>query len=340
MDKHQLTPTESSSKRKTAVLTSHLPHLSTLSYFICLMVLVCLTAYTLVAQTGSGPAASATSLSVDPNKGPSEFNHHIAGWALVGVGLLVLACRAFPALKAYRYIWPSLFVIAGVFIAVWSDGEIWPRGNLSWLWLLQHDAEARQHKIYSILLIAIGVIEYLRVCGHLSRFWKTWAFPILAVIGSGMLLIHDHTGGSGARSPEALSYLVNPNLDVDGSPFGRAGISAHATNQSIENSMEHMSADAMDHSATDLFPGSMNHSHSQSTMERAPAIFPGPSHHHTMTKSALRVEHEHFWFMIVGLGIGLFKLVSDGEFFRYRVIPYIWPACMAMLGFMLVFYRE
>ena len=302
------------------------------------VVLVCLATCTLVAQPASPSAGSAANLSVDPNKGPSEFNHHIAGWALVGVGLLVLACLAFPALKAYRYIWPSLFVIAGLFIAVWSDGEIWPRGNLSWLWLLQHDAEARQHKIYSILLIAIGVIEYLRVCGRLSRFWKTWAFPILAVIGSGMLLIHDHTGGGDASSPEARSYLVNPDLDVDGSPSRRATVSAHATTQSDEsNPVEHTSADGMDHSATDV-PSSMNHS--QMTMERPPSNFPMPSHHHNMTKSALRVQREHLWFMIVGLGIGVFKLVSDGEFFRHRVIPYIWPACMAMLGFMLVFYRE
>ena len=26
--------------------------------------------------------------SVDPNKAPSEFNHHVAGWALIGVGCL------------------------------------------------------------------------------------------------------------------------------------------------------------------------------------------------------------------------------------------------------------
>lgn len=337
MGKYQVTPTESSSRRKTALFRSRSRDLSTLGYCICLIVLVCLTASPLVAQPGYRHAASTANLSVDPNKGPSEFNHHIAGWALVGVGLLVLACLAFPALKVYRYIWPGLFVIAGLFIAVWSDGEIWPRGNLSWLWLLRHDAEARQHKIYSILLIAIGVIEYLRVCGHLSRFWKTWAFPVLAVIGSGMLLIHDHTGGSGARSPEALSYLVNPSLDVDGSPSRHATILAHATTQGDEsNSMEHTSAEAMDHSATDLFPGSMDHS--PNPMARAPTKL--PSHHHTMTKSALLVEREHLWFMIVGLGIGLFKLVSDGEFFRNRAIPYIWPACMAMLGFMLVFYRE
>jgi hypothetical protein len=37
----------------------------------------------------------------------------------------------------------------------------------------------------------------------------------------------------------------------------------------------------------------------------------------------LRVEREHFWFMIVGLGVALFKLVSDGEFWRRRFVPYV-----------------
>jgi hypothetical protein len=34
------------------------------------------------------------------------------------------------------------------------------------------------------------------------------------------------------------------------------------------------------------------------------------------------------------------KPISEGEFFRSRTVSYIWPSCMALLGFMLVFYRE
>src|SRR4029077_1422218 len=93
--------------------------------------------------------ASPVSLaSVDPNKAPSEFNHHIAGWALIGVGFLVLGPFLSPNLRALRYVWPALFLFAGLFLALWSDGEIWPRGNLNWVWLVHHDQEAGQHKIY------------------------------------------------------------------------------------------------------------------------------------------------------------------------------------------------
>ena len=99
--------------------------------------------------------------SEDPGKALSEFNHHVAGWALVGVGFLVLASFLSPDLRALRYLWPALFVFAGLFLALWSDAEIWPRGNLSWAWLLHHDQEAGQHKIYALFLISMGVVEYL-----------------------------------------------------------------------------------------------------------------------------------------------------------------------------------
>ncbi len=86
-------------------------------------------------RTSSQPlvavAAPVSPPSVDPNKAPSEFNHHIAGWALIGVGALVLASFLSPNLRALRYVWPALFLLAGLFLALWSDGEIWPRGDPS-----------------------------------------------------------------------------------------------------------------------------------------------------------------------------------------------------------------
>ena len=106
------------------------------------------------AQDRATSTAVAASELVDPNKEPSEFNHHMAGFALIGVGILVLTGLVFPQLRPVPFIWPLLFILAGLFLAAWSDGEIWPRGNLSWAFLLHHDPEARQHKIYAILLIA------------------------------------------------------------------------------------------------------------------------------------------------------------------------------------------
>jgi hypothetical protein len=275
----------------------------------------------------------------DTSKGPSELNQHIAGWALIGVGLLALGSLLSPSLKGPRFLWPALFVVAGFYLALWSDGEMWPRGNLNWLWLLQHDAEARQHKIYSILLVAIGATEYIRIKGSLPRFWRTFVFPLLAVIGAGMLLVHDHTGGSGARSPEAQSYLVNPAFDVDGRPrkdmptMDDAGMTPDQRHPMQTSTADVMNAAPMDHSA-------MRIDHSQMTMAVPAGNSVPASHHHVMTESMLRVEREHMWFVIVGLAIGLFKFISDGEFFRNRIVRCMWPTCTVLLGLMLVFYRE
>jgi len=284
-------------------------------------------------------SATTTSQTVDPNKGPSELNHHIAGWALMGIGLLAFANLLLPRHKVHAHIWPALFVLAGLFLALWSDSEIWPRGNLSWSWLFQHDAEARQHKIYSVLLIAIGTVEYFRNRGALPRFWKTWAFPAIAVIGAGMLLIHDHSSGSGVHSPEAQAYPVNPDLDVDGNPRtlnSRTTLTAIAEDQ--HPFMQHSAGSARDASAIDS--GYMPIDHSQMAMNVSQGSTAPTSHHHLMTASMVRVERQHMWFMIVGLAIGLFKFISDSERFRSRIVACIWPGCMALLGLMLVFYRE
>ena len=270
--------------------------------------------------------------SVDPNKAPSEFNHHIAGWALIGVGFLVLGPFLSPNLRALRYVWPALFLLAGLFLALWSDGEIWPRGNLNWAWLLHHDHEAGQHKIYALLLIAIAVVEYLRALGSLNRFWSSWAFCILAIVGSALLLFHDHTGGSGVNSPEARAYLVDPAFGPDGKlPAPRASDLMPGMDGSMMD---------MNHGGMPMDHSGMDHSSMRTGDDPALTNAPSSSHHHHMTASMMMVEREHFWFMMVGLGVALFKLISDGKFWRKRFILYAWPSGMILLGVLLVFYQE
>jgi hypothetical protein len=272
--------------------------------------------------------------SVDPNKAPSEFNHHIAGWALIGVGFLVLASFLSPNFRALRYVWPALFLLAGLFLALWSDGEIWPRGNLSWAWLVHHDQEAGQHKIYALLLIAIAVVEYLRARGSLNRFWSTWTFCILAIVGASLLLVHDHTAGSGANSPEARAYLVDPALGPNGKlPTPQASDPMPG----MDHSMGDMD---MDHGGMPMDHSGMDHSSMQTGDDPVLPSTPSSSHHHQMTPSMMLVEREHFWFMIIGLGVALFKFISDGKFWRERFAQYAWPSGIMLLGVLLVFYQE
>jgi len=280
----------------------------------------------------------------------------MAGYAMVGVGILVLAGLIFPKMHTVQFIWPLLFILAGLFLAAWSDGEIWPRGNLSWAWLLHHDAEARQHKIYALLLIGLGVLEYLRAHDQLARFLRTWGFPILAIFGAGLLLLHDHTGGSGARTPEAKAYLVNPALDPGGKPWlaitpddpsaatlseqhGRLIMPNDQAGTDDASSQRKQSAssngDVMDHS--------MNMDHSSMTVNDAGMAANGSqvtNHIHHMSPSMKLVEREHFWFMVVGITIALFKFLSDAALRNRRFIPYFWPCATVLLGVLLAFYRE
>ena len=52
------------------------------------------------------------------------------------------------------------------------------------------------------------------------------------------------------------------------------------------------------------------------------------------------VQREHFWFMVVGLGIALFKLLADADLRYPRFLPYYWPIATILLGVMLTLYRE
>lgn len=303
-----------------------------LLFIISAGILVC----SLQAQDRATSTAVAASQSVDPNKEPSEFNHHMAGFALIGVGILVLTGLIFPQLRPVPFIWPLLFILAGLFLAAWSDGEIWPRGNLSWAFLLHHDPEARQHKIYATLLIALGVLEYLRARGYLGRVWHTWGFPILAICGAGLLLIHDHSAGSGARSQEAKAYLVNPALDVGGKPWPAitpydppaAALSQHEGAPNMSEAMDHSKMN-MDHSSMAMNNVGIPTNDSHAT-----------NHVHHMSPSMKLVEREHFWFMVVGVTIAVFKFLSDAALQNRRFIPYFWPSATALLGVLLTFYRE
>ena len=271
--------------------------------------------------------ASATSADQDPNKPASELNHHLAGYLLIAIGTLVIAGQSSERLWPLRYAWPLLFVVAGLFLAAWSDKEMWPRGTLSWSWLIHHDAEARQHKIYAVLLIVMGIIEYFRVNAKLNRFWQTWGFPALALAGIVLLLFHDHTSASGASSPEARNYIVYPLLD--GSTRAMA---------SEKSGIEPVHDHRMMHSAAP--PEDQRTKLEAAEDEKMDRHNDVNGHQHHMTAAMLNVEHQHLWFAVVGFAVVLFKVTYDSKIWRRSIVPFLWPASVAVLGILLVFYTE
>jgi putative copper resistance protein D len=173
-----------------------------------------------MAMDSSAPEPSPAKLLAD--KRESEFNHHLAGFFVVLAGIFILAeGRLRARWPGVRYAWPACFLLAGIFVLIFSDTELWPFGHQSWAYGLSRHAEVRQHKSFAVLLLGLGVIEVLRARGSLKAAWAGWVFPILAIAGSVILLFHDHTGGMhGAGHMERMARIQTQHLSYTVAGFG------------------------------------------------------------------------------------------------------------------------
>lgn len=156
------------------------------------------------------------------DKRESEFNHHLAGFFVVLAGIFILAE---PRLRArwpnVRYAWPVCFLLAGIFVLVFSDTELWPFGPQSWFYGLSNHMEVRQHKSFALILLVVGVIEFLRARGSLKAAWAGWVFPVVAIAGSIILIFHEHQGGMhGAGHMERMARIQTEHHSYTAAGFG------------------------------------------------------------------------------------------------------------------------
>lgn len=211
-------------------------------------------------------AAAAPAPKEDPRpwflrgKGFREFGHQMAGIFLVAAGLLLLVQDKLAArTPTIRYFWPFCFLLPGIYLIVLSDTEIWPFGDQNLFRLLLTDAQVLQHKIFSLILLALGWIELQRVRGKITGGWARYVFPALALVGGAMLFFHPH------------------------------GIGGHGTDQMA---------------------------------------------------AMLRVQAQHNWFGVVGVGIALAKLLAELDWGGRAIFARAWPSLMMVLGVLLLVYRE
>jgi len=134
----------------------------------------------------------------DQDRAYSEFNHHIAGICVfLAGGLALLASTDKVRFSRARFGWPGLFFLLGVFLLFRHDPESWPHGPLSLQESLR-DVQIIQHVIFTGIILGIGVVEWLRCRGTLTRpFWGL-IFPALAVSAAFMLFAHKHGEGPSA----------------------------------------------------------------------------------------------------------------------------------------------
>jgi len=149
------------------------------------------------------PAAQAKLLA---DKRESEFNHHLAGIFVILAGLFIITGeRLKNRWPAIRYAWPLCFLLSGIFVFVFSDTELWPFGPKNWWIGVTGNVEVLQHKAFSVILLALGIVEFLRVRGTLRTVWSAWVFPVLAAAGSVLLLFHVHDAGM--LGPDAMTTM-------------------------------------------------------------------------------------------------------------------------------------
>ena len=173
-------------------------------------------------SAGDAPMDEADVAKALGDKKQSEFNHHLAGIFVILAGLFLVAETSLPLRWAFlRYAWPLCFLLAGLYLLIFSDMELWPLGPQDWWYGLTHNAEDLQHKVFAVILLVLGFVELLRARGVLKSAWARWVFPAAAFCGSVMLLFHEHHPGMhGADHMAVMARVQAEHLNFAVAGFG------------------------------------------------------------------------------------------------------------------------
>ena len=142
----------------------------------------------------------------------SEYNHHAAGFFVFLMGVLALADRAGFARWARH--WPLLFLGLAGFLFVRNDPRAWPLGPAGF-WESMVLPDVLQHRLVVLLVVALGLFEWMVRSGRLTRPGGRLVFPLLCAAGGGLLLTHSH----------AMFNLKTEFLtEVSHAPMGLCGV--------------------------------------------------------------------------------------------------------------------
>ncbi|MFQ5700283.1 MAG: copper resistance D family protein [Acidobacteriota bacterium] len=121
----------------------------------------------------------------------SEFNHNVSGLFLLAMGLLAL--MEHTRLRWLARHWPLGFLGLGLFLIIRSDPSTWPLGPHTF-WESLGDAEVLQHRLATLLVFALGFMEWRAHSPRAAGTRLPYVFPLLSLVGGGLLLTHNHIG--------------------------------------------------------------------------------------------------------------------------------------------------
>jgi copper resistance protein D len=119
----------------------------------------------------------------------SEYNHHSAGFFVFVMGVLALLDRTGRARWARH--WPLLLLGLAAFLFIRNDPRAWPLGPAGF-WESMALPDVLQHRLVVLIVVALGLFEWLVRMGTLARPGWRLVFPVLCAVGGAMLLTHSH----------------------------------------------------------------------------------------------------------------------------------------------------
>jgi putative copper resistance protein D len=87
--------------------------------------------------------------------------------------------------------WPLLLLGLAAFMFIRNDPRAWPLGPAGF-WESMVLPDVLQHRLVVLIVVALGLFEWLVRTGTLARPGWRLVFPILCAVGGAMLLTHSH----------------------------------------------------------------------------------------------------------------------------------------------------
>jgi putative copper resistance protein D len=153
----------------------------------------------------------------DADRAWSEYNHHMSGLFVLLMG--TLAVLHVSGLARWARHWPLVFLGLAAFMLVRNDPGAWPLGPQGF-WASMAEPTVLQHRVFVLLVVVFGLFEWMvRTYRLRSPRWAL-VFPLLCVVGGGLLLTHSHASLN--LKDEFLTEVTHAPLGVLGVVIGWA----------------------------------------------------------------------------------------------------------------------